>query len=47
MLEKGAGVKALILAYQAFKEKGITEIGKLKKFAGEWGQEGLPLAHGL
>jgi ribulose-bisphosphate carboxylase large chain len=41
------GVKALILAYQGYKQRGITETGKLADFAKELGAEGEPLLQAL
>jgi len=42
-----AGVRAIITAYQAFSEEGITDANGLKKYAAAIGQEGKPLARAL
>ncbi|MCX8082423.1 MAG: RuBisCO large subunit C-terminal-like domain-containing protein [bacterium] len=42
-----SGVKALILAYRAYIEKGITDISKLKQFAKSKGEEGNALLKAL
>jgi ribulose 1,5-bisphosphate carboxylase large subunit-like protein len=42
-----SGVKALILAYRAFREKGATEIADLIAFGRSLGAEGQPLVNAL
>ncbi|MBU4286268.1 MAG: hypothetical protein KKD76_05105 [Verrucomicrobia bacterium] len=42
-----AGVKAMILAYQAYRQKRITEVAGLKKYATSLGTEGAPLLNAL
>jgi ribulose 1,5-bisphosphate carboxylase large subunit-like protein len=42
-----AGVKALILAYRAYKEKNITEVSELIDYARQLGREGIPLLNAL
>jgi len=42
-----AGVKALILAYHAYKEAGITEIKNLINYGKNLGKEGYPLVRAL
>jgi ribulose-bisphosphate carboxylase large chain len=42
-----AGVKALILAYRAYLEAGLTKKAELKKFAVKMGKEGIPLVNAL
>jgi ribulose 1,5-bisphosphate carboxylase large subunit-like protein len=41
------GVKALILACQGFRERGISEVGRLADYAKELGAEGEPLLAAL
>lgn len=43
----GAGVKAVILAYQAYRQKRITDTPELKKYAQSRGAEGTPLLNAL
>ncbi|MFH0795918.1 MAG: RuBisCO large subunit C-terminal-like domain-containing protein [Candidatus Omnitrophota bacterium] len=42
-----AGVKAIILAYRAYREKGLTDIKGLIKFGKSLGEEGKPLVNAL
>jgi len=42
-----SGVKAIILAYRAFQEKGIVEPEQLVEYAKTLGDHGLPLARAL
>ena len=42
-----AGVKAIILAYRAYYERGLTAIGELMDFAISLGEEGKPLVNAL
>jgi len=42
-----AGVKAIILAYRAYREKGITEVEDLKDYGRRLGKEGEPLVNAL
>jgi len=42
-----AGVKAMILAYQAYQQKQITEIAALKQYATELGVKGTALLNAL
>jgi ribulose-bisphosphate carboxylase large chain len=41
------GVRALILAYQGYKQRGITDTGELAAYAKELGTEGEPLLQAL
>ena len=42
-----AGVHAIILAYRAYKEKGLTEKDELINYAKSLGKEGLPLLRAI
>jgi ribulose 1,5-bisphosphate carboxylase large subunit-like protein len=46
-LGAAAGVKAMILAYRAWKERGIADEEGLREFARSLGEEGRPLAAAL
>ncbi len=42
-----AGVKAMILAFQAYQGERVTSVEGLRRYAESQGQEGLPLLHAL